>query len=71
MLRPPCGDRCPARFEEDIQEEENLHNELRGLAAEVAATARRECLSGSVVTLKIRFVGFETHTRQHKPSLHC
>ena len=39
---------------------------MRGLAAEVAATARRESLSGSVVTLKIRFVGFETHTRQHK-----
>lgn len=37
---------------------------LRGLAAEVAATARGENLSGSVVTLKIRFVGFETHTRQ-------
>ena len=41
-----------------------LHDVLRGLAAEVAATARRENLSGSVVTLKIRFVGFETHTRQ-------
>ena len=39
---------------------------LRGLAAEVAAMARREKLSGLVVTLKIRFAGFETHTRQHK-----
>ncbi len=45
-----------------------LHAVLRGLAAEVAATARREKLSGSVVTLKIRFMGFETHTRQHKAS---
>ena len=43
-----------------------LHDVLRRLAAEVAATARRENLYGSVVTLKIRFVGFETHTRQHK-----
>ena len=43
-----------------------LHAVLRGLAAEVAATARREKLSGSVVTLKVRFTCFETHTRQHK-----
>ena len=43
-----------------------LHDVLRELAAEVAATARRKHLSGSVVTLKIRFSDFETHTRQHK-----
>ena len=53
-------------FEEDVLDQETLHAVLRGLAAEVAATARREQLSGSVVTLKIRFAGFETHTRQHK-----
>ena len=53
-------------FEEDVQDQENLHAVLRGLATEVAATARRERLSGLVVTLKIRFKGFETHTRQHK-----
>ena len=53
-------------FEEDVRKQEILHDILRDLAAEVAATARRENLSGSVVTLKIRFVGFETHTRQHK-----
>jgi DNA polymerase-4 len=53
-------------FEEDVQEQNILHDVLRGLAAEVAAMARREGLSGSVVTLKIRFTGFETHTRQHK-----
>ena len=53
-------------FEEDVLDKDILHAVLRGLAAEVAATARREKLSGSVVTLKIRFTGFETHTRQHK-----
>jgi DNA polymerase-4 len=56
-------------FEEDVQDQGILHDVLRGLAAEVAATARREGLSGLVVTLKIRFVGFETHTRQHKLSV--
>ncbi|MCG8023957.1 MAG: DNA polymerase IV [Candidatus Thiodiazotropha endolucinida] len=56
-------------FEEDVQEQDILHDVVRGLAAEVAATARREGLSGSVVTLKIRFTGFETHTRQHKLSV--
>ena len=53
-------------FEEDVRDPEVLHGVLRGLAAEVAATARREGLDGSVVTLKIRFTGFETHTRQHR-----
>lgn len=53
-------------FEEDVRDQDILHDVLRGLAAEVAATARRENLSCSVVTLKIRFVGFETHTRQRK-----
>jgi len=56
-------------FEEDVREPGILHDVLRRLAAEVAATARRENLSGSVVTLKIRFVGFETHTRRHKLSV--
>jgi DNA polymerase-4 len=55
-------------FEEDVREPGILHDVLHRLAAEVAATARRENLSGSVVTLKIRFAGFETHTRQHKLS---
>ncbi|MGB5563940.1 MAG: DNA polymerase IV [Sedimenticolaceae bacterium] len=53
-------------FEEDVRDNGILHDVLRRLAAEVAAKARREGLSGSVVTLKIRFEGFETHTRQHK-----
>ena len=53
-------------FETDIRDHTVLHDALRRLAADVARTARREGLSGSVVTLKIRFEGFETHTRQHK-----
>jgi DNA polymerase-4 len=53
-------------FETDIRDHTVLHDTLRGLAADVAKTARREGLAGSVVTLKIRFEGFETHTRQHK-----
>jgi len=55
-------------FEEDVEDSEILHEVLGQLAAEVAATARRERLAGSVVTLKIRFKGFETHTRQHQLS---
>ena len=53
-------------FETDIRDNSVLHDALRGLAADVARTARREGLSGSVVTLKIRFEGFETCTRQYK-----
>lgn len=52
-------------FEEDVLNHDVLHGVLRNLAAEVAHTARQESLSGSVVTLKIRFTGFETHSRQH------
>jgi DNA polymerase-4 len=55
-------------FEEDIQDHSTLHDVLRALAAEVASAARREHLSGKVVTLKVRFAGFETHTRQHSLS---
>lgn len=53
-------------FQDNVSEHAALRDVLRGLAAEVAATARHEGLSGSVVTLKIRFAGFETHTRQHR-----
>ncbi|MCO6411697.1 MAG: DNA polymerase IV [Thiogranum sp.] len=55
-------------FETDVRDHAILQEALRGLAADVARTARREGLSGSVVTLKIRFEGFETHTRQQKRS---
>ncbi|MEA3276195.1 MAG: DNA polymerase IV [Pseudomonadota bacterium] len=53
-------------FETDVRDHTVLHDALRGLAADVARTARQEGLLGSVVTLKIRFEGFETRTRQHK-----
>ena len=53
-------------FNTDIHDNTVLHDVLRGLAADVARTARQESLSGSVVTLKIRFEGFETYTRQYK-----
>ncbi len=53
-------------FEEDVRDNDVLHAVLRDLTADVAATARGEGLAGAVVTLKIRFEGFETHTRQHR-----
>lgn len=53
-------------FETDIRDHTILHDVLRELAADVARTARREGLAGSVVTLKIRFQGFETRTRQRQ-----
>jgi len=53
-------------FETDIRDHSMLHEVLRGLAADLARTARREGLSGSVVTLKTRFAGFDTYTRQYK-----
>ncbi len=53
-------------FGEDVGDHRVLHDVLHQLAADVAAKARREGLSGTVVTLKIRYTGFETHTRQHK-----
>ena len=55
-------------FEIDTQDHAILHDILRELAADVATTARKEGLSGSTITLKIRFPGFETRTRQHKRS---
>ena len=56
-------------FETDVRDHSVLHDVLLRLAAEVAGTARREHLSGAVVTLKIRFSDFETCTRQHKRSV--
>jgi DNA polymerase-4 len=50
-------------FEEDITDPAVLRDTLRWAAQEVAHIARRERRKGLVVTLKIRFRGFETHTR--------
>lgn len=52
-------------FGSDTRDHDLLHDKLRKLAASVARTARRETLAGMVVTLKIRFEGFETYTRQN------
>lgn len=51
-------------FPEDISDTRRLHDTLGVLAEEVARSARREGIAGRRVTLKIRFRGFETHTRQ-------
>jgi DNA polymerase-4 len=51
-------------FGMDISDPERLRDVLRELAAGVARTARHEQRAGTVVTLKIRYTGFETHTRQ-------
>ena len=53
-------------FEKDVTDASLLNDTLRVLSADVARTARREGLAGAVVTLKVRFAGFETHTRQRK-----
>jgi len=53
-------------FGTDVTDPDRLHDTLLELAAGVARTARREQLAGQVVTLKIRFAGFETYTRQKK-----
>jgi DNA polymerase-4 len=53
-------------FGADVRDVAVLQDTLRTLAADVARTARREGLAGGVVTLKIRFAGFETCTRQRK-----
>jgi DNA polymerase-4 len=51
-------------FSEDIRDWKVLHNVLLDLAADVGHQTRAEGLAGRVVTLKIRFTGFETHTRR-------
>ena len=53
-------------FESDLLDEGRLHDVLLELAAEVGRRARQEDLAGQRVTLKIRFSGFETHTRQRR-----
>jgi DNA polymerase-4 len=53
-------------FGTDVQDTMLVHDTLRNLCADVAKTARREGLKGRVITLKVRFAGFETCTRQYK-----
>jgi DNA polymerase-4 len=51
-------------FPQDLSDPRRLQDTLGVLAEEVAQSARREGIAGQTVTLKIRFRGFETHTRQ-------
>lgn len=53
-------------FNEDITDLADLRATLRGLASEVGRGLRKAALKGSVVTLKLRLDGFETHTRQRR-----
>jgi len=53
-------------FASDVTDHDALRDRLRELAEGVARIARAEGLAGKVVTLKIRYTGFETHTRQRK-----
>ncbi|MFQ5634059.1 MAG: DNA polymerase IV [Gammaproteobacteria bacterium] len=53
-------------FETDIRDADALRDTLRELCASVAEQARGKHLFGAIVTLKIRFRGFETHTRKMK-----
>jgi DNA polymerase IV len=50
-------------FAEDVTDPDTLRDTLRWAAQEVGHIARQEALKGHCVTLKIRFRGFETHTR--------
>jgi DNA polymerase-4 len=50
-------------FNEDVADAEVLRDTLRWAAQEVGFLVRHEGRSGTVVTLKIRFRPFETHTR--------
>jgi DNA polymerase-4 len=49
-------------FEEDVDDPERVARALRGLAEAVVADLERHGLAGRVVTVKLRFADFETHT---------
>ena len=53
-------------YGEDVTDQEVLRGTLLELAAGVGRIARREGKKGSVITVKIRLRGFETHTRQKR-----
>jgi DNA polymerase-4 len=53
-------------FDEDITDMQIVHDTLHWAAQEVGYIARQEKRKGSIVTLKVRFRGFETHTRSRK-----
>jgi len=51
-------------FSEDLRDWALLSDVLLDLAADVGHQTRAEGLAGRIVTLKIRFTGFATHTRR-------
>lgn len=53
-------------FPADVSDVLVLEETLARLVDEVACIASREGVGGGVLTLKIRFRGFETHTRQRR-----
>jgi len=55
-------------FADDITDRDDLREPLRNLAKSVAYSLRARELSGNLLRLKIRFSGFETHTRQQQLS---
>ncbi len=57
-------------FGVDVTDPGVLRDTLRELAGEVAAAARQEGIAGRTVTLKVRFRGFETHSRQRQLPRH-
>ena len=63
----PAGERQSiskeTTFAEDVTDPAVLHDTLRWAAQEVGFLARHDGRQGAVVTLKIRFRPFETHTR--------
>ena len=53
-------------FAHDVSDADILQSTLHQLAAQVARKARAKGFLGRVVSLKIRFAGFETHSRQRR-----
>src|SRR5213079_2178458 len=50
-------------FERDLVDRERLHDELRGMAAEVAASLQRSDQTARTVTTKIRYADFSIRSR--------
>jgi nucleotidyltransferase/DNA polymerase involved in DNA repair len=51
-------------FGEDVADRKVVERALLDLTEQVAASLRRKCLAGATVTVKLRWEGFETVTRQ-------
>jgi len=51
-------------FGEDVADRKVVERVLLDLTEQVAASLRRKCLAGATVTVKLRWEGFETVTRQ-------